>query len=67
MWVYIESEPGVFTVGFWRASDVWMPESDHTSLDEAVARMRYLNGGPDPSPPKRAKPAAASPAAAPKK
>lgn len=44
-WVYIKSEPGLWTVGFYDPSGQWQPESDHTSTREAAARVHYLNGG----------------------
>lgn len=44
-WVYIRSEPGLWTVGHYDSSGRWQPESDHGSPDEAVARVHYLNGG----------------------
>lgn len=61
MWVFIETEPGNWTVGFYRASDVFVPESDHPTVEEAASRARYLNGGPDPTPAKRAKPPGTTP------
>ena len=45
MYVYLQPEPGVFTVGFFNPQGVWHPESDHTSTDAAAARVNYLNGG----------------------
>lgn len=45
MWVYIESEPGLFTVGFYRPDGKWMPESDWPTAEQAAARVHYLNGG----------------------
>jgi len=45
MYVYIQSEPGLWTVGFYDPSGQWIPESDHTSREEAAERVRYLNGG----------------------
>lgn len=47
-YVYIQPEhsPPLFTVGFYRPDDVWEPESDHPTSEEAVARVHYLNGGP---------------------
>lgn len=46
-WVYIKSEPGLWTVGFYEPSDKrkWQPESDHTSEESAAKRVHYLNGG----------------------
>lgn len=44
-YVYIRSEPGLRTVGFYRPDGTWEPESDHDSPDKAAARVAYLNGG----------------------
>ena len=44
MYVYIQSEPGLWTVGFYDPTGVWHPESDHNSTDDAAKRVRYLNG-----------------------
>ncbi|MEI2416183.1 hypothetical protein V8Z80_08355 [Orrella sp. JC864] len=44
MYVYILSEPGLWTVGFYDPSGKWLPESDHTSSDEAAKRVAWLNG-----------------------
>lgn len=46
MYVYIKSEPNLWTVGFYHPVEgKWMPESDHGTEDEAAARVHYLNGG----------------------
>ena len=45
MYVYLVSEPGLWTVGFYTPSGEWEPESDHKSREEAAARVHYLNGG----------------------
>ena len=45
MWVYIESERGLYTVGFYDHNGGWHPESDHNSKEEAAKRVHYLNGG----------------------
>jgi len=45
MYVYIQSEPGLWTVGFYAPSGDWIAESDHDSSDKAAARVNYLNGG----------------------
>ena len=44
-YVYIHSEPGLWTVGFYRPDGRWEAESDHDSTDSAAARVHYLNGG----------------------
>jgi hypothetical protein len=45
MWVYRQTEPALWTVGFYRPDGGWEAESDHGSADEAAARVHYLNGG----------------------
>jgi hypothetical protein len=45
MYVYIKSEPQLWTVGFYAPDGKWMPESDHSTKDSAAARVHYLNGG----------------------
>lgn len=45
MYVYIQSEPQLWTVGFYDPSGEWHPESDHGTREDAAARVRYLNGG----------------------
>ena len=45
MYVYIKSEPTLWTVGFYKPDDEWEPESDHSSSEEAAKRAHYLNGG----------------------
>lgn len=47
MYVYIQSETELWTVGFYGPDGKWNPESDHASADEAVARVHWLNGGRD--------------------
>jgi len=44
-YVYIRSEPGLYTVGFYSPDGEWHPESDYCSSDEAARRVHYLNGG----------------------
>jgi hypothetical protein len=44
-WVYIKSEPGLWTVGFYKPNGEWEPESDHDSGEKAAKRINYLNGG----------------------
>jgi hypothetical protein len=45
MYVYIESEKGLYTVGFYDPSGKWHPESDHGTRERAAKRVAYLNGG----------------------
>ncbi len=45
MYVYIESEHNLWTVGFYSPDGKWHPESDHASKEEAAERVHYLNGG----------------------
>lgn len=44
MYVYILSEPGLYTVGFYDPSGRWHPDSDHNDRDKAAERVAYLNG-----------------------
>jgi hypothetical protein len=44
-WIYIKSEPGLYTVGFYAPDGEWHPDSDHTDREEAAKRVHYLNGG----------------------
>jgi len=44
MYVYIQSEPGLWTVGFYGPGDKWNPESDHNKKEEAAKRTAWLNG-----------------------
>lgn len=45
MYVYLRSEPGLWSVGFYGPNGEWFPESDYNSPKEAAARVHYLNGG----------------------
>lgn len=45
MWVYIQSETGVWTVGHYDSGGKFVPESDHSSAEDAAGRVHYLNGG----------------------
>ena len=47
-YVYIQSEPGLWTVGFYNPDGKWEPESDHPVREDAAARVHYLNGGNPP-------------------
>lgn len=44
MYVYIQSEPGLFTVGFYNPDGRFMPESDHDEKEMAAERVAFLNG-----------------------
>ena len=45
MWVYIQTEPQLWTVGFYSPDGQWHSESDHGSAEEAATRVHWLNGG----------------------
>lgn len=45
MYVYIKSEPSLYTVGFYAPDGTWHPDSDHATSEEAAKRVHYLNGG----------------------
>lgn len=50
MYVYIQSEPQLWTVGHYDPNTKkWIPESDHPSKSEAADRVHYLNGGQNKS------------------
>lgn len=44
-WVYIQSEPSLYTVGFYKPNGEWESESDHDTRELAAKRVHYLNGG----------------------
>lgn len=48
MYVYVRSEPSLWTVGFYAPDGKWEPESDHASSDEAARRVMWLNGSGRP-------------------
>jgi len=45
MYVYIQTEPKLWTVGFYKPDGRFEPESDHESPSAAASRVNYLNGG----------------------
>ena len=45
MYVYIQSEENLFTVGHYAPDGHWIPESDWETTEEAAKRVHYLNGG----------------------
>jgi len=44
MYVYIQSEPGLWTVGFYDPNGNWHAESDWETREDAANRVAYLNG-----------------------
>lgn len=44
-WVYIRSEPGLFTVGFYAPDGTWHTDGDY-GREEAAERAAHLNGAP---------------------
>lgn len=44
MYVYIKTEPSLWTVGFYDPDGDWHAESDHTSPHIAAERVAWLNG-----------------------
>ena len=45
MYVYIQSEPNLWTVGHYDGKGKFYPESDHDTPKEAAERVHWLNGG----------------------
>lgn len=45
-YVYMHSQ-GLWVVGFYTPKGDWVPESDHTTAEQAAKRVNYLNGGTD--------------------
>lgn len=46
-WVYLRSEPNLYTVGFYSPDGGWNTDYDYATKDEAAKRVHYLNGGKD--------------------
>lgn len=44
-YVYLRSEPGLWTVGHYSPSGHFVPESDHDTPSQAAHRVHWLNGG----------------------
>ena len=44
-YVYIKSEPELWTVGFYKPDGKFEPESDHEDSEKAAERVAWLNGG----------------------
>lgn len=49
-YVYVNSEPGLWTVGFYDPSGQWHPDGDCDVRDDAANRVHFLNGGNPPAP-----------------
>jgi len=47
MYVYVQSDPGVYTVGFYDPWGYWHSETDHSSREAAANRVAWLNGSGD--------------------
>ena len=45
LYVYIKSEPCLWTVGFYDPKGVWHPDCDFDNQTLARERVHYLNGG----------------------
>lgn len=48
MFVYIQSEKQLWTVGHYEPGGKFIPESDHDTTESAAARVHFLNGGKNP-------------------
>ena len=48
MWVYIETEPGCYTVGHYSPDGRYHTDSDHSDKGKAADRVAFLNGKPSP-------------------
>lgn len=48
MYVYIQTEPGLWTVGFFDPDGKWHTDSDHGDRESAARRVAYLNGATMP-------------------
>ena len=44
MYVYRETDRGLYTVGFYSPDGKWHPESDHDTSELAANRVAFLNG-----------------------
>lgn len=45
MWVYRQTEPRLWTVGFYAPDGSWHTDSDHDVREDAARRSSFLNGG----------------------
>lgn len=44
-WVYLQSEPGLWTVGYYSPTGAFYSDADFDTRDDARRRCHYLNGG----------------------
>lgn len=44
MYVYIKSEPQLWTTGFYAPDGKWQPDEDFDQKEEAAKRVAWLNG-----------------------
>ena len=44
MYVYIKTEPRLWTVGFYDPDGKWITENDYDDPEEAAKRVAFLNG-----------------------
>lgn len=47
MYVYIKSEPGLYTTGFYDPQGKWHSDEDYNDKEQAAKRVAYLNGNKD--------------------
>lgn len=45
MYIYIKTEPNLWTVGFYAPDGTWHTDGDHPAKAYAATRVHYLNGG----------------------
>lgn len=45
MYVYRQTEPSLYTVGYYMPTGEWVSESDWPNTIEAARRVHWLNGG----------------------
>ena len=44
MWIYIKTEPQLWTVGFYDPNNKFRLDSDHSNREKAAERCAFLNG-----------------------
>lgn len=48
MYVYRQTEPHLYTVGFYSPDGEWHTDSDHSDREAAARRVAWLNGSRTP-------------------